>query len=355
MTTYGYVRNSFNFAATGFDAEPAQAPTPQKTILESISNNKLSYKANITPVSTLNVSADKANAPHLAEENAKKVEQSGQQVAQAKGNISQTIELAQAQVAMVCKSLGYDASVLYPDNRMAAGNESGLMIEAAMSKWGQGSAFKSLLGNLPTIDNAMDDMRDIKDPKVRDKVEGLIRERLSMASNQLEKDSRQQNNNGAASADASAEKVNGTLDWKKFFEEGHQLKELMSLDPDNPNEKLIPEMKALNVLDREVKTTRNSLEQTKDKIKADGKVMNATEQSNKEADKIEIEKPKCNAGDVYGSVGLQILGIKIQKDPQIGKEAKDALWENNNEFDPNKLKYGQPAGRMQISGTMGGG
>lgn len=249
------------------------AVTPQKTIMESLAPGSIPH-VNVTNLSAHSLSASKPGAAVNVDPNINIVSTVQADIKSAKGMISDTIRTAQAQVVAAANASGYDAGALYPDNRMASGGEAGLVAQAGVEAMtgmvafkGMGSMVAKAVKNADAIDTILDDRKSFKN---RGEAEAAIREKLIEASS-APQDSRADASISMPGQDAPADDGlrASSFNWQEFFEQGHELVDLMAIDPDNPPASLVPEYEELDALDNTADLVLDGLQRVEEILDSD--------------------------------------------------------------------------------------
>src|SRR5690606_14805569 len=98
-----------------------------------------------------------------------------------------------------------------------------------------------------------------KSSKSTPEIEAEIREKLIQASSSKPQDTRATVKNIMAADEGPAtEMKKSALGWEKFFEQDHDLRDLMALDPDDPSPELVPEWKELDDIDNAAENTMDT-------------------------------------------------------------------------------------------------
>ena len=234
-SVFSDLTSAFTSAASGKPDDTA----PQATMLESLGVN---IQVNVAPLSQHIVSNHQQNAASLVKPNTQAVTSVQADITSAKAQVSDAIRTAQKQVVAAAEASGVDVGALYPNART---NESGIMAQALM-----GSDMFEGLGSMATAlkhgPDVMTIAEDMKAAPNRKEAEALIKDKLIQASSSPK----------AAFGDTNAFKAEPEMgksqfDWEKFFDDGHELGDLMLLDPDNPSPDIVPEFAALDAIDNE--------------------------------------------------------------------------------------------------------
>ncbi|HBR69235.1 MAG TPA: hypothetical protein DEA55_07665 [Rhodospirillaceae bacterium] len=212
---------------------------PKETILQSLAPNK-NFKVEARPVES--VDATQKNVQSNIDPKQKAADSVGQQCANMKADITATIKEAQGKVQEVTKSLGLNFKEVFPDESMAPDSCAELACQAIAGANPNGAGS---LAKIAKVGSSIDTMAfiasDRKQYASREEAEAAIEQKLREISSAPQADSRAMLK-ASMSADASPEdKKSAGFDWNRFFDEGHKLKDLMSINPENPQPKLVPE------------------------------------------------------------------------------------------------------------------
>lgn len=327
------------------DAAPvaAVAVKPQTSILKSLAPS-IDFSVSAPPASQFRVDPAKNNAASLVGPNIQKVSGVQGELASAKATISETIRQAQREVSAAAKAEGHSAASLYPDNRIAAGGEAGLIAQVAVQAAtglaglkGMGS-LATFMNNASTVDTFVDDRRGMGQQD-RAAAEAAIQQRL-IASASPVVDTRQ-TLSFQEIVDGAADEGPGQsrLDWQGFFEQGHKLDELMAIDADNPAPGQVPEFDVINQASHFMDQTMASLQQASLTLQKQG-LVNATGAST------------VSAGDVDLVVaGLEINGAKTDGATPPRSEAHLAVLATLG-MEPDLEKLGLKPAAPQPTGGM---
>ncbi len=259
MSTDGYnINDLFSRRSTGFsdmtvgfgnpfaDQKPQEAP--KESILQSLAPGK-SFKVEASNIKSLGVDSTKGNIKANINPNQNALNSIGQECKNVKADISATIREAQGQAVEATRAVGADPERLFADTRIAPETGIELFIPAVGSKaTGAGSLAMKAAGNLSSIDDVVSDRKKMSNEEAMAAIERELRSRSAPS----QQDSRA-GFKVSMSADASfeEEKKSG-FDWNRFFDEGHKLKDLMSIDPDNPQPELVPEFSEIDQIEKNV-------------------------------------------------------------------------------------------------------
>lgn len=234
-SVFSDLTSAFTSAASGKPDDAA----PKATMLESLGVN---IQVNVAPLSQHIVSNHQQNAASLVKPNTQAVTSVQADITSAKAQVSDAIRTAQKQVIAAAEASGVDVAALYPNART---NESGVMAQALM-----GSDMFEGLGSLATaMKHGPDVMAIVEDMKAapnREQAEALIKDKLIQAASSPKAVFGETK---AFKADPDMDKTQ--FDWKQFFDDGHELGDLMLLDPDDPSPDIVPEFAALDAIDNE--------------------------------------------------------------------------------------------------------
>ena len=185
------------------------------------------------------------------------------------GQISDTIRQAQAQVIEATANLGYSPAELFPSFETTTGPD--VMMNAVMTPLsgtalgtkltGAGSLAKNALGSADSIGTALQDRRSTKSFSDRAAVEAEIEAKLREMSSANTQDTRAEVAS-AMSFDAAPDNANHIqgFDWNNYFDQGHTLSDIMTINPDHPPQHLVPEFHDLKAKSEAVAEVQDGLE-----------------------------------------------------------------------------------------------
>lgn len=250
--TAGYDRSSNSLTsifagASGFGgSSPAISTTPKTTILQALTGGiKVTGAA---PLSTNIVQGDKLGAAAGVQQNMQSVGTVQQQAGADKAAISTAIKQAQNEVAAATRAVGADPASVFRDERIAAGGEGALLLQAAAGGWQGGGSLVTALKASSDIETVVNDLKDSNLDK--DKIEAEIKKCLLA-------DNKGPNMDFLGGPQAAPIAVN--FDWQGFFDGGHELKTLMSIDADNPSPALVPEYANAQNIELNAETVQDCL------------------------------------------------------------------------------------------------
>ncbi len=251
--------------ALGVFGQKSSAPvvTPQKSILSSLCPNT-AFKVDATNFQNAIQTGNKGGLHSVKSD-----------VGGMKLQISNVIRAAQGEVAAAAKASGYnDIKQLYPDLRMAAGGEAGMVLNMAAdaistSITGQGTLITAEM-KPSTLGDVEDAITDVKSGKIDAKAaDSKIASALVSASSPSNPETT--SINMPSFGKTPAMHTSG-FNWKDFFDQGHQIADLMAIDPDNPQAHLVPEIVALNTMESNIDEGLNHIkweEEQRPKVDAD--------------------------------------------------------------------------------------
>lgn len=243
---------AFDSVATG--SKPQQSRTMLETLAPKLDTKVTATNLDDKQVQTATQSTEVSKHAQV-DVKEKPTASIGLQVKNAKEGITQAIEQAQNEVRETARELSIDPDALFADNRMAAGNELGLMAAAAT-----GGAAAHGAGSIITIGGAMnfavDDMKKgYKNPAdLMDAIMVRLREKQAQA----EQNGMTMSTKAIFTGEGMKPQPKQKLDWEAFANSNHSLKDLMSLDPKNPSPDLVPEWNELTKQENGVKLAQAS-------------------------------------------------------------------------------------------------
>ncbi len=245
----GYTR-SFN-ALSGFDKESAPrvsdalgvfdqprataSATPQRSILATLMPNT-SFKPD-----TQNVQAATQRGDNAALCSAKT------DIGMIKKDLGDSIRKIQNEVTASAKVSGHEIAQVCPDKRMAAGGESGMIVNLAMdaaatSMMGKGTLVTSQMKS--SIGATEDALADLKDGKIdAQAASAQIAQTLCAASSPANPDT---GVSRMPTMTANPQMPASQLNWAGYFKDRdafEAIEAIMAIDPDNPQPGLVPEIK----------------------------------------------------------------------------------------------------------------
>ena len=232
--------------------EPRRGAFSPATILEPSQSKTLLQSAGIkikplsaTPVSQHNVSSNaKGSVGALAQQNKQQTAGLQKQAQEGMSQISDGIRQLKADVATATKAAGHDPGQLYPDERMAASGEIGLAVSALSGGKisGLGSMVTAAAKGVnigSNVDFFFDDRNSKGSSSQKDKiaeVEDYVRQQASTQQQDTRADI------GALTAPSQEPGPTYKSNLAQVVADGHSFEEIMLLDENNPNPKLVPEI-----------------------------------------------------------------------------------------------------------------
>ncbi len=320
------LKGSFRSAVSGL-AAPEPDRQNNRTLLQDLAP-KLETKVDTSKLDGYAIDKTKTSASvskmALATENQPHVKAIGVEIQDTKAAITQTIEQAQAEVIASLKELNQagildvSAQEMFPGSVAGRGSDTTAAFSMAV---GAAVGGVSGAGSLVTAQQAMTDLRSmysgmsgVKNPA---QAEAMLRDYMAMKQERQEAAPMATTSFAGASQSAKPQQSQKSpIDWVSFAKSDHSLKDLMELDPENPNEKIVPEMAELNEQGRKFEIADRSVQDVLDgkALQGDiGEITAAASRGDIDTLKAAIPDAKLDAGggmstrDVIG----MITGTKV--------------------------------------------
>jgi hypothetical protein len=288
----GYSRSPTNSLNSSFPGQDAQEVRQDQSMLAALTGGQLDTSVSTVPVDNYKVDVSRGNAADQIGVNRQALDVVKTDVADMKSKISNVVDGAQREVFAVMKEMNADPAI-FMDRRMAS---SPVEIAANAATSGSTMAIMDLV------------YADVRGKSGADEVLAKIEDQLrsySAPSVQGQEGYRTQQQQQAPDQ--------GDFNWNEFFDNGHELADLMAFDPDKPEQ--LPEWAELDNLDIAIAGVEENLDLAEDREEVDyGFSMYMVTTSLSEASGLQVSGVRdMNAEEVTGL----LASLRNEPDPRM--------------------------------------